>query len=382
MNNKLLSIVVPTKNRYEYLKFLIQLISTFDTENIELVIQDNSDDNAPILHYLSNGKYSFVRYFYTKEPISVSLNSDLAILNSSGEYVCFIGDDDGVTRYIVDCVQWMKDNNINILKSSYAIFKWPSFISPKHYCVSGVVLNNDFSFNYHTISTKKSLLELLGTGLHDLSCMPKVYNGIVKRSVLDKIYLLCKTFFPGPSPDMANAVALAVNEDTYTYVDAPIVIGGQSSQTGGEPTRYKKGYGPLEEQPFLSKEDIEGWNCRIPKIWASRSVWPESVITSLKALNKEEYIDKIDFEVVYRKFAVTHPELASMVYPLSSNKIKLFFSIQFHQLVKLVFLYINYFKYKIKNQYEGLYIHRGFNNIIEAEDFLSSTITEFRPVAK
>ena len=104
MADKLLSIVVPTKNRYYYLKFLIQLIENLHSEEIEMVIQDNSDDNKEFLEYLNLKKYNFIRYDYIEGQIPRSDNSDKGILNSTGEYICFIGDDDGVTKYIVDCV--------------------------------------------------------------------------------------------------------------------------------------------------------------------------------------------------------------------------------------------------------------------------------------
>ena len=91
MSKPLLSIVVPTKDRYQYLKVLISLIDSFKSDEIELVIQDNSEDNKDFLLFLSEGDYSFINYNYTKGQIPMSTNSDKAILNSNGEYICFIG---------------------------------------------------------------------------------------------------------------------------------------------------------------------------------------------------------------------------------------------------------------------------------------------------
>ena len=218
----LLSIVVPTKDRYFYLKYLIELIKGFKSEEIELVIQDNTYDNTEILEYLKELNFSHLKYYHTKEQISVSENSTKAILNSTGEYVCFIGDDDGVTRHIVDCVKWMKKNNFSILKSSLAIFKWPSFRSQKNYNVSSSVLFNSYKCFYRKVDCKESLENLLSSGIDTLVYMPKVYNGIVKKSLLDRVFTICGTYFPGPSPDMANAVALALLEDFYVFVDYPI----------------------------------------------------------------------------------------------------------------------------------------------------------------
>ena len=123
----LLSIVVPTKDRYEYLEQLVDLIISFKSPEIEVIIQDNTNENSRILNFLESRDTTNIKYFHTAEQISISLNSDKAILNSSGKYVCFIGDDDGVTRYVIDSVKWMEAKGIGILRSEYAIHKWPSY---------------------------------------------------------------------------------------------------------------------------------------------------------------------------------------------------------------------------------------------------------------
>ena len=61
MERKLLSIVVPTKNRYYYLKYLIRLVDNLHSEEVELVIQDNSDYNNEFVEYLK--KKSFNHYY-------------------------------------------------------------------------------------------------------------------------------------------------------------------------------------------------------------------------------------------------------------------------------------------------------------------------------
>ena len=373
----LLSIVVPTKDRYPYLKHLIQLIKNFNSDGIELVVQDNTYDNTEILEYLSELDFPHLKYYYTKEQLSVSDNSTKGILNSTGEYVCFIGDDDGVTHYIVDAVTWMKSNGYNILKSAPAVLKWPSFHSPKHYDVSGTVQFNDFKFTYSEKNCKKSLETLLKTGIDTLGTMPKVYNGIVKRSTLDTIYNKCGTYFPGPSPDMANAVALAIVEDIFVYVDFPIIIGGHSGHLGGDAAKYKKGLGPLEDQPFISQEAKENWSPRIPKLWGAKTVWPESARTALLAFGQSRYADMIDYEVILRKFIVDHWEYARTAYTLSQHKLRLLFSCIYHILIKLVMLRVTYWQYKKHDIFWGLKIHRGLSNISEAENYLCKDIKEF-----
>ena len=373
----LLSIVVPTKDRYPYLFQLIELIKSFNFEDIELIIQDNTADNSLFLEYLKNHQYEHLKYFHIPEQISISDNSTKAILNSTGEYVCFIGDDDGVTRYIVDAVKWMKGNNITTLKSVAAILKWPSYISTSYYRVSGTAIFNDFSMTYKIVDAKDCLKTLLKTGISTLDYMPKTYNGITKRTTLEGIYKKCGTYFPGPSPDMANAVCLALEDDFYAFVDAPIIIGGHSGHLGGNASRYKRQCGPLEEQPFISKDYIDNWNPKIPKVWSPTTIWPASAITALQAYNASEYLDIIDYERILDKFIVANPDKTNMALVLSNNPAKLLKSSRTSQLKRFLRGCWNVLIYFILNKYDGKKVHRGISNIQEAEKLLTDQIRNF-----
>jgi len=211
--------------------------------------------------------------------------------------------------------------------------------------------------------------------------MPKLYNGIVEKALLQKIYDVCGTYFPGPSPDMANAVALSIIEDKYYYIDFPVIIGGHSSNLGGGANRYKHKYGPLEEQAFIDKKEIDNWDPKLPKIWASRTVWPESAITAFKAMDKTDYLNKIDYEELYRKMLIDHPELYRIILPLSSNKTKLLLKAFTSYRVGKLFGLRAYLDFKKNNRYGGQKIYRPFDNIIEAESFLA-TVNKLNPFSQ
>ena len=61
----LLSIVIPTKNRYFTLINLVEKLLTWDNDDYEVVVQDNSEDNSDIIDFLKkyeNNKN--LRYFH------------------------------------------------------------------------------------------------------------------------------------------------------------------------------------------------------------------------------------------------------------------------------------------------------------------------------
>lgn len=325
MNKPLLSIVVPTKDRYPYLKSLIQLIEGFNCLEIELIVQDNTADNTD---FINSEEYKFVKYFYEKEQIPIYLNCDKAILHSNGEFVCFIGDDDGVTKYIIDCVRWMKNNDIDVVMPSPVAYSWPDRIVKSSTMTKlGGVVYKPFTGKIMKISTEKVLLDSVQAGFINRGEMPLVYHGIVKRTTLNRIYDKCGTFFPGASPDIANAVALCLSTNAFYKVDMPITISGASKTHGGGVNKMKNRAAKIEDLPFLPKDISEKWDNRVPRIWTGETIWCQSALMALKAMGREDLLDKVAYEKMYARFAAFHLPLRRLAYTLTNSKVRLTFNI-------------------------------------------------------
>lgn len=373
----LLSIVVPTKDRYPYLKHLIQLIKSFNSEDIELIVQDNTYDNTELLNYLDTLYYPHLKYYHTKNQISVSENSTKAILNSTGEYVCFIGDDDGVTRHIVECVKWMKSNSVGIVKSGRVVYKWPSFPNGRMRLASTVCFG-DFSGQYRSIDTKASLIKMLRKGMPGLHDMPKVYNGIVKRALLDSVYKKTGTFFPGSSPDMGNAVALCFVANSYTYVDFPIIIGGICGSGGGNIMKEKKGYKELRDAPFLPEGIENRWYPGLPKVWTNETIWPQSAIEGLKSVGGEDYMRYIDDSLLQAIIIMNHPNLKEKTMALSKNKGRLFFLVLKNTLIRKFKNAKNLALYHLCDRFNGnMRIYSNIATIEDAEELIYNKYPHF-----
>jgi len=330
MNKRpLLSIVIPTKDRYFYLKKLIVLIDSFQSTEIELVLQDNTFDNTEIIEFLQQKDYSYIQYAHKSEQIPVSLNSDLAILNSTGEFVCFIGDDDGVTSYIIDCAHWMKQHNIDVVVPAQISYSWPDFISKNGLSYSGKLIHQPLDGKIIPIDPIQALSDIMAKGFINRGHLPLVYHGIVKRSILDKIYEIGGTYFPAPSPDIANGVALSLIVDKYFNMNIPIIISGASKTHGGGIRKLKNHVANIEDVPFLPKAAKQNWESNIPKVWTGETIWPESAIKALRYMGREDLITNINFEYLYLHFIVYHFSLRSLAYKLSKKPIKLGFFVIF-----------------------------------------------------
>lgn len=366
----LLSIVVPTKNRYKYLKNLIRLIHSFQSDKIELVIQDNSENNGEIMAFLKENKYSFVVYNYNSSKLSMSANADLAILHSSGLFVCFIGDDDGVTYHIIECVAWMKDHNVDALMSSQTVYYWGDYNKNISGDYSQTLLYKKYSNNLYRKDPLEALQKIIKQGFQTRGDIPLIYTGIVRRTILDRIYDRGGTFFPGPSPDMASGVALCFLVENFIYLDFPIIITGTSKMTGGGILRRKGRISNLQDVPFIDEDVKNKWEARIPPIWAGRFAWPEAGIKALKYMGHEELINKVNYELMLADFILYHFPYWRMGICYSKNKIRLFYYL-FIRLNRRFFRGVkNFITKKISGKVNGNIIVYRISNIEEANSYL------------
>lgn len=324
--NPILSIVIPTKDRYPYLKILLSLFNKFEKwENVEIVIQDNNISNEEFLPFLNSINSLNLVYNHIPNQIPISENADIAVNNSSGKFVCFIGDDDSVVEDIVDVVQWMDKQLIDCVMTASVNYRWPDYhesIGPK---LGGSVSYSKFNYDFKKVECVDVLNDIIKKGFINRGSLPLLYHGIVKRDILNKIHEIGGTYFPGPSPDIANGVALALTLDSYVFLDFPIIISGASKSHGGGIRKMKNRAAKIEDVPFLPLNAKQNWEENIPPIWTGETVWSESALKALRYMGRSDLISKVNFEFLYAKFAVFHLSFFSMAFNFSKHKLYFFY---------------------------------------------------------
>lgn len=374
MNSILLSVVVPTKNRYTYLIALVKMFDEFKRDDIELVIQDNSDDNTEFLKFVNNHPHLNLIYNYDPTSISVVENSDRAILNSTGKYVCFLGDDDLLSERVCEFVQYMDKNQCDSAMFQVAKYFWPGTEFKVHKFPNLIIRN--YREVVREIDVKKELNSLITKGATSLNMMPKVYHGVVLRERLDSIYEQTGTFFPGPSPDMANSVALALVVKKHIYCDVPFISSGTSPKSAAGLGTKHKHEGNLKDMSFLPTDVEEKWNSNIPKVWTGPTIYAQSAILALQNMKREDLLNQFGYNYHYAyfvtfcpnykehftKFAKTTPEY---------NSIKFNFS-----LVQIFFVRLKVYitNIKLTKFRRGGTLKTGVLNTIEAGKYIDEMI--------
>lgn len=369
----LLSIVIPTKDRYHYLKYLIKLLVKLNSEELEIVIQDNTAENKEISEFLKNISRPNIVYHYDKETLSVKENCDRAIKNSTGEFVCMLGDDDGVLPSVLEILQNAKDIEADVLLSLPCYYNWPDFYDPSIINLVSAVQFNKGNKKLVRVDVAKELKKCIANGFDSLYRMPKVYQAAVRKDFLDQIYKKCGTYSPGPSPDMANAVSLSILYPKCYMYNGPLFISGQCRGFGGgERIIGSKQLRKIEEVSFLPQNINLSWNSHLPPYWCADTIWPQSAIEAMKAFDYP--LDNINYDKIIARFLFNHKSYWNDSCHYISNRLKFsWYLVQYaHRKLKSFVLHRSTYFLSFRKRLKRSHIKRGINNIIEASYYLGN----------
>lgn len=370
--NPIITVVVPTKNRYKYLIGLISMIENFNDSRIELLVHDNSDNNTEILDFLKGKSLVSTVYYYDSDKLSMGENAERGINKAKGEYICFIGDDDAVCRNIADCAEWMRENQVDAVRSLYLNYCWNE--DKGENC--GSVYFDDISFACRLGDPIAEMKKVLNDGVPDFKYMAKIYHGIIKKSVLEDVQRHGECLFPGPTPDMSGAVSIAFFIKKYVMINIPIVMPGMSRMVGGGVMGKVLS---LDEVSFITDSDRDKWPTDYPPLWATELIWPVCVINALKSVNHKEYLSELNKNKLLSRLVIIHRTCFKEAFHYADNAILFLFDFICYFIKEgIIHLYETLIKSKVNGKLLGKYtVVNGFNSIADAERYLMAQIKSF-----
>lgn len=374
----LLSIVIPTKNRYSTLTNLVEKLLDWESDDYEIIVQDNSEDNAPIKTFLlKHSKDKRFKYFHNIDHVTVCQNSQDAIDNSVGEYVCFLGDDDGIIKQSLNIVRWMKENNIDSLNCKQGTYCWPEFRQKncgKKRSLAGMLTYHSHDGELYSQDAIIGLDNLLENGCLSLNGITRLYHGIVSRETLNILKARTGTYFPGAIADMSSAVGLVFCAKNHYYLNFPLIISGASGASYAGKGAKKNNHTAFEHQPWFAKETITEWFDKLPKHIVAQTVWPDAAISALKRVGHADLIAKMNFPLIYAEFLSEFPEFI--------DDFELFLKSQYSsEEIQTIKIQINVYKKRIvrtKLRYwaKVYSIYFGINRILNIERIDADTVGE------
>lgn len=314
----LLTIVIATKNRIPYAVAAIRSILAIDDRELQLVVQDNSDSRELEDFVRANVSDSRFRYRYTPPPFSSIDNFNAAMELATGEYVCLIGDDDGVNPEIMEAVRWTKQNGLDALKPKVDVaYLWPgiSIASATGTKTGGTMTVNRFSGQIRFPDIEAELRKLVRNGgQHYLDTdLPRVYHGIVKRDCLRTIRQLTGNYFGGLSPDIYAVIAVSSVAQRTAAIDYPLTLAGACAASTSADQSRGRHVGRLEDAPHWRDRHGYQWSDAVPKFYSGETIWADSLLAAAQDLRRVDLLGDFNISMLAAHCIFNHPRYFGLV---------------------------------------------------------------------
>lgn len=227
------SIIIPVHNGLKYLPTCIETIINQDYDNYELIISDDNstDGTKEFLNSLKSNPN--IKIVFTKKRLTVVEHFEWAYKHSCGEWVMFLGSDDGLQRYFFklsdQLTKLAEENKLKVIMSKRAYYFWEGCESLYGNLALKYVARKEFKILNSKFEALKALL-----GVQSYFELPEMYaTSLFKRIIIDKaISLQGGRIFSTVPPD-ANLAAIAISlEKKYIKSFIPLGwIGTSSSRT-------------------------------------------------------------------------------------------------------------------------------------------------------
>jgi glycosyltransferase involved in cell wall biosynthesis len=366
MNETLLTVIIPTKNRQRTALFAIESVLRIKSKRLELVVQDCSDIDT--LKDKLRIKYSHdkrLKYFYTNKKLSMNQNWSEALDHAKGKYVYGIGDDDGVLPSIIQVAEWMELNHAECaipLKIQYiwenafiGSFANGRLLMPSNY--SGAIYEVDF--------VKQHELTIRSSGFGYTHNLPNIYHGFVLRKLILEHKNKVGCYFNGTSLDVYSAIILPAYINKLHYIDFPVSIWGACDESNSNRTNLKKSIEHLHEFKNYKKNQL------LPNTFNAEVSVVETTFQALKDIKKEYLISEIRLALIYAKCASIEPmKFLSFFKAYLINKRA---NERISDYIKLfaIFLYVE-FKRAVKESLAKIALKISSKNMYLIESFTSS----------
>lgn len=228
------SVLLPTRNRLEYLRYAIETVLRQDYADWEIIVSDNFSEDD-IAGYVRSLRDDRIRYFRTSSSVPVTRNWNNALEQSTGDYVVMLGDDDGLLPgYFSKLVEVLKIfPNPDFVYASALFYAYPGvmpdapdgFLRPDR---NGMFLENE-PFWLDAARAYK-----VAKGYLDFK-MPVASNMQFSLISRRKLVELSRKgpFFQSPYPDFYATPALFLTSDRILIYPKPLVVIGITPKSYG-----------------------------------------------------------------------------------------------------------------------------------------------------
>ncbi len=230
--SKKISIVIPTRNRAEYLGPCIQTCLASKDENLEVIVSNNFsvDNTAEVLASIDDPR---LKYFSTERDLSMRENFEYALSHASGDYVIFIGDDDGILANGLTTVRYMLNKyDPDVLLWRHITYMWPHKNEEPY---NGLLKfrYRDFCGPMKKLNPQMILQGFCKGDIVNYRDGANIYHGCISRRIIEKISAKGGQYFQGQVPDVNTAITNLAYAKSMIWIRNPVTLAGQGEKSNG-----------------------------------------------------------------------------------------------------------------------------------------------------
>jgi glycosyltransferase involved in cell wall biosynthesis len=231
------SIIIPTRNRCEYLKYAIQTVLEQKFTDFELIVVNNASTDGT-QKYLESLVDHRLKIFHHTDTVSMTENFNFGLNQAKGEWITLFGDDDGLMPYFFEAAEIVitKFSAYEVIHTKKAHFYWPGV--EKIYGLTNIFV--EAKNTYEIAESKKVIKKFLSSEKTSYFEMPQFYTGTLFKNTL--IQRLKNQFgnqiLKLPAPDIHSFLIICHAVEKFVLLNLPLAwIGSSPSSNGFQHTK-------------------------------------------------------------------------------------------------------------------------------------------------
>lgn len=295
-----ISLVIPTRSRAEYLRACLGSAVVAAGRAgcaVEILVSDNAsdDDTEAVVRGFS---HPAVRYIRQPRRLSMRMNFEAALGETTGSHIVFIGDDDGVLPNGLSLLRRIiETTGADAVNWRIVGFSWPD---PAAGAAGNMTVRPPKLTGRMRRYDPEEIIARITSGrfrgYHDGVV---TYHGCVSRALVDRaratsdgVYFWCS------APDVFGSMRnLMVPGITAMRVDLPITLGGQSPRSNGAASKRsgRRDGDPSDAEfvRFIAEAEADPCNGRLPTSCPSVSLMTlDALQMAMKFHGRNDPIDR------------------------------------------------------------------------------------------
>jgi hypothetical protein len=245
-----LSVVIPARNRAGTLLYTLRTCVMQEFDDCEFIVSDN-DSSPETRQVVESFGDKRIRYARTPGLLAMSDSWDFALAQASGEFVTYLGADDGLLPHALPEIdRILRMLNAPVLRWESACYNWPDLPVQDQATPNSLLIPLKQADYYHAIHRRSAAALIPDAANFRVSYaeLPSVYSSAIHHTLVERLRARSGRVFRSQSPDVYSAFAFAHMAGRYHSLTAPMNISALSGQSNGVACIYLKGKSPIAEE--------------------------------------------------------------------------------------------------------------------------------------